>query len=182
MGTLLKEELEDQILHTKINYLNGYLSALAMMSSYSIVGMDFKLYLYPFYAGDIERAIQYNSYELFGVHTNEWNIELVKTDHWKARLKEELYMNFKRSIPVDHTTRIPKPDYSQNDLTDQLRDRFYASINYFVELLEDEFVTSQTDVYEMKVKADAYYRIVGIDLIFEISDTKLVVLQIMGND
>lgn len=182
MGTLLKEELEDQILHTKINCLNGYLSALAMMSSYSIVGMNFKLFLYPFYAGDIERTIQHNSYELFGVHTDEWKIELVQANDWKTRLKEELYLNFKRSIPVDNTERISKPDYSRNDLTEQLRDRFHTSIDYFVELLEDEFVTRQTEVFELKVKTDAHYRIVGIDLVFEISDTKLLVLQIMGND
>lgn len=182
MGRLLNEELEDQILHTKINYLNGYLEALAFMSSYSIVGMNFKLFLYSFYAGDIERSIQQHAYELFGVHTDEWKIELVKTADWEERLKKELYLNFERGIPTNNSDISPKPDFTKNSLTHQLMNRFHAPVDYFIRLLKDEFVNRETDVYELKVKTGAHYRIVGIDLVFEIGDTKLLVLQLMGND
>lgn len=182
MKTPLEEELEDQILQAKINYLNGYLEALAFMSSYSVIGMNFKLFLYPFYAGDIDRTIQHNSYELFGVYPDQWKTELIKTDQWEERLKEELYLNFERGIPIESMDRIPKRDYSKNDLTSLMKNRFHAPIDYFVEVLKKEFVNKETDVYELKVTSDAHYRIIGIDLVFEIGLTKVLVLQLMGND
>jgi hypothetical protein len=180
MGTLLNEELEDQILHTKINYLNGYLDALAWMSCYSIIGMNFKLFLFHYYGGDLERTIQNNSYELFSVHSDDWEVELEKAADWEERLKKELYSNFERGLPYGHSNTLP--DYSGNILFKHLDERFQVPIDNFVSLLKDEFVNAETDVYELKVTSKSIYRIVGIDLVFEITPTRILVLQIGGSD
>ena len=63
---MLNEELYDQILQTKLTYLNGYLNALEILNSTNGIFMNYKLFAYNFSAGDIAYAIQSNAYELFG--------------------------------------------------------------------------------------------------------------------
>lgn len=98
---MLNEELKDQILNTKINYFNGYLASLALLNSYSIVGMKCKLYAFNFSAGDIEKCIQNNVYELFGVYPNDWNIEIEQINDWEKQTK----IRIERVIKKKNTKR-----------------------------------------------------------------------------
>ncbi|OQP60433.1 hypothetical protein A3860_33455 [Niastella vici] len=181
---MLSEELKDQILNTKLNFLNGYLMALGFLNSYSVVGYRGKLFAFNFSAGNIEKCVQDNAYELFGVYPNDWNIEIRKNDDWETKLKSELNASLTRRIPHKGNELLTKQlDYSKNNLVDDLNYRVKFSNEYFVSILKSEFITDKTDVYELIVKdVGASYRIVGIDLIFEIESTKLLFLQLIGND
>ncbi|WP_262149807.1 hypothetical protein [Chryseobacterium foetidum] len=179
---MLEEELKDQILNTKVNYLNGYLAALGLLNSYSIIGVNCKLYIFNFSAGDIKKCIQNNAYQLFGVYPNDWVVEIEKINDWEIKLKNELNASTKRRIPIEADKLIANQlNYSENDLT---RDLIYQTkyVNeYFVLMLKNEFVINDIDVYEVFVKnVGASYKIIGIDLIFEIEPTKILYLQITG--
>ncbi len=171
---MLNEELNDQILQTKLTYLNGYLNALEMLNSTNGICMKYKLFVYNFSAGDIAYAIQSNAYELFGVYPNDWELEINKCTHWKEKLQSQLY--FDRESQNPDTT-------SSNDLISNLNSRIKETISFFIHLIEKEFAKKANAIYELKItKSDALYRLIGIDLIFEIEDTKMIVLQIQGMD
>ena len=87
---MLNDELKDELLSVKINHLNGYLVALSLINSYFPIGMRCKLFAFNFSGGDIEKCIQNNSYELFYVYPNEYEIEIIKTSDWEAILKYDL--------------------------------------------------------------------------------------------
>lgn len=175
---MLHEELKDQIINTKVNYLNGYLTALGLLNSYSIIGVNCKLYAFNFSAGDIEKCIQNNAYELFGVYPNDWNIEIEKINDWENKLKNELNASTKRRIPSEAFNQL---DYRENDLVKDLNHRVRSVNEYFVRMFKTEFITDSTDVYELKVKNNnSLYRFIGIDLIFEIDATKILLLQTNG--
>ena len=178
---MLNEELKEQILQSKLTYLNGYLDALALVCSYSIIGMNFRLFNYKYYSGDIERAIRYNSTELFNVGQNEFDIELIETKNWEELLKNELYANLKRRIPFESPAFASQLDYKENNLVMDLNYSIRNSINYFIMMLKNEFINETVNVYELKVSR-TFHRIVGIDLIFEIEPTKMILLQIRGMD
>jgi len=38
------EEIENEVINSKVLYLNGYLEALAIFNSYACVGMQYKLF------------------------------------------------------------------------------------------------------------------------------------------
>jgi len=180
---MLNEELENQILESKLTYLNGYLDALAMICSYSVVGMRFKLFRYNFYGGNIENAIQFNSFELFGVHENDWKTEIKLIKNWEYRLKEEFYSNIiKRRIPIEYSRQEDNFDIRENDLSTNLVQSIKNAINYFIDILKKEFSNETISVYELIVTNKRHYRIVGIDIIFEIDETKLILLQLLGSD
>jgi hypothetical protein len=180
---MINEELKNQILNTKINYFNGYLEAVGRLNSYSIIGINCQLYVFSFSAGDIEKCIQNNAYELFGVYPNEWKIEIEKINDWESRLKSELNASLKRRIPTESDTSIAfKLDYSENDLVEDLNYRTKIVNEYFINMFKNEFITDSMDIYELKIKESTHYRIIGIDLIFEIEPTKVLFLQILGND
>lgn len=180
---MLNEELKDQILHTKLTFLNGYLMSMGLLNSYSIVGLRCKLFAFHFSNGDIEKCVQHNAYELFGVHSNEWQIEIVPAPDWEHKLKAELNASTWRRIPGEGAGITNKGDYRENDLT---RDyvRSTQSVNeHFVRLLKNEFVDDATTVHELRVvQQNATYRLVGIDLIFEIAPGKILFLQVLGVD
>ena len=50
-------------------------------------------------------------------------------------------------------------------------------------MFKDEFINDSVSVYEMKfVEKISFYRIVGIDLVYEIENEKVLFLQILGTD
>ncbi|AYN01542.1 hypothetical protein MQX03_14945 [Chryseobacterium aahli] len=171
---MLNEELKDQILQTKLVYLNGYLASLAAINSFSVIGMNYKLFAYNFSDGNIEGAIQNNSYELFGVYPNDWDVELTEVKDWKERLEIELVK------PVMQQPSILSD--KENETIRDLKSRIKNSINDFITLLEKEFAEISTNIYESTVTKGGFYRIMGIDLVFEIEETKIIFLQILGND
>jgi hypothetical protein len=181
---MLNEELKDQILNTKVNYINGYLASLALLNSYSIVGMKCKLYAFNFSAGDIEKCIQNNAYELFGVYPNDWNIEIEQINDWENRLKSELNASLKRRIPIESAKSTGQElDYTENSLVKDLELRTKLVNEYFISMFKNEFITDSMAVYELKIKEkSSSYRLIGIDLIFEIDATKILFLQILGKD
>ncbi|WP_296143490.1 hypothetical protein [uncultured Flavobacterium sp.] len=181
---MLHDELKDQILNTKLNYLNGYLTALGLLNSYSIIGVNCKLYAFNFSAGDIEKCIQNNAYELFGVYPNDWDIEIEKIDDWENKLKNELNASTKRRIPTEtNPSASNQLDYSENDLVKDLNHSIKRVNEYFISMLKTEFSTDSTDVHELKIKTkNSSYRLIGIDLIFEIDSNKILFLQTNGND
>ncbi|RKR05340.1 hypothetical protein C8C83_4684 [Flavobacterium sp. 90] len=181
---MLNEELKDQILNTKINYFNGYLASLALLNSYSIVGMKCKLYAFNFSAGDIEKCIQNNVYELFGVYPNDWNIEIEQINDWENRLKSELNASLKRRIPRESDKSIAQQlDYTENSLVKDLGLRTKLVNENFISMFKNEFITDSMCVYELKItEKSSSYRLIGIDLIFEIDSTKILFLQILGSD
>lgn len=170
---MLNEELKDQILQTKLTYLNGYLNALELISSYSVIGMKYKLFAFNFSAGKIESAIQNNSYELFGVYPNDWKLEIVKCNDWKNKLEVELKSNL---------TRRNANNLTENELVKDLSFSIKNSIDQFVYYIDKEFAINSSDIYEVNLIESDFYRLTGIDLIFEIDDTKIVFLQIIGTD
>lgn len=176
---MLNEELKDQLLQTKINYLNGYLTALGLLNSYSIIGMECKLFAFSYSAGDMEKCIQNNAYELFGVYPDDWAIEILKIDDWENKLQNELNASLKRRIPNGDG----QFDYSENDLVNDLNRSIRAVNAYFIHMFKEEFITDTTAVYELKVlESGSAYRIVGMDLIVELDDNRLLLLQLNGID
>lgn len=176
------EELKDQILNTKINYFNGYLAAVGLLNSYSIVGVNCNLYSFHFSAGDIEKCIQNNAFQLFGVYPNDWNIEIERSADWEKKLTQELNASTKRRIPIDTNLTTSNPsDYFENDLVKALDQSVRRVNEYFIRTFKTEFIPDATEVYELKVNHSTY-RIIGIDLIFEIDSNRLLVLQVNGND
>ena len=170
---MLNEELQDQILQTKLTYLNGYLNALELINSYSVIGMKYKLFAFNFSAGKIENAIQNNSYELFGVYPNDWNLEIVKCNDWKSKLENEL----KSSLVRKNTNNSIDNDFAK-DLCFNIK----FTIDHFVNYIDKEFAVNSSDIYEVNLIESGFYRLIGIDLVFEISDTKIIFLQINGSD
>ena len=170
---MLNEELQDQILQTKLTYLNGYLNALELINSYSVIGMKYKLFAFNFSDGKIENAIQNNSYELFGVYSNDWKLEIVKCNNWKSKLENELKSNL---------TRRNTNNSIDNDLAEDLCFSIKNSIDHFVNYIDKEFAINSSDIYEVNLIESDFYRLTGIDLVFEIGDTKIVFLQITGSD
>lgn len=170
---MLNEELKDQILQTKLTYLNGYLNALELINSYSVVGMQYKLFAFNFSAGNIESAIQNNSYELFGVYPYDWKLKIVKCNDWKNKLETELKSSLTRRFTAD---------YTENELTKDLSFSIKNAIDHFINYMEKEFSGSALDIYELKLIENSFYRLTGIDIIFEIDETKIVFLQIKGSD
>lgn len=64
-----------------------------------------------------------------------------------------------------------------------LNNRIHNVGKYFITLLKSEFIKETTTVYELKVNSKTdMYRLIGIDLIFEIEPTKIVLLQVLGVD
>ncbi|QYS86026.1 hypothetical protein JJC03_13505 [Flavobacterium oreochromis] len=171
---MLNEELKDQILQTKLVYLNGYLASLAAINCFSVIGMKYKMYSFNFSAGNIEKSIQNNSYELFGVYPNDWTIEVFKIENWKEKLKIELYKPFIEIQSDSNSEEI--------QAIKDLKSRIKYSINEFIHLFENEFINKSVNVYETRITKGAFYRIMGIDLVFEIEETKIIFLQIMGVD
>jgi hypothetical protein len=175
---MMDESINDQILQVKLTYLNGYLAALGFVNSYSIIGMRYKLHLFKYIGGNIERAIQNNSYDLFGVYPNDWEIEIDKADNWSDSLENEFLANFKRRIPSPHS----QLDYAENDLVLSINSQIRAACRYFIHLLKNDIINDTTAVHELRVTKGSSYRFVGLDLIFEISDTNIIVLQMLGID
>ncbi|WP_300663997.1 hypothetical protein [Fluviicola sp.] len=176
------EEIELRKLQSKIAYLNGYLDALAIVSSYSIVGMQYRLFIYNREGGDCNQTIQRNAYDLFGVHPDEWHTELIPVNHWEERIKEEIFANFKRRIPHNPPEIAHEFHYEENDMVQDLFDKIRSAVHYFILCFKEEFDTGKMDVYELKVIHTSHYRIVGIDLVFETSSGQVLVLQLLGND
>lgn len=170
---MLNEELKDQILQTKLTYLNGYLNALELINSYSVIGMNYKLFAFNFSSGKIENAIQNNSYELFGVYPYDWKLEIVKCIDWKNKLEIELKSNLTRRNTDNSTT---------NELVKDLSFSIKNAIDHFINYIDKEFAKNSSDIYEVKLTTSNFYRLTGIDLVFEIDDTKIVFLQIKGSD
>lgn len=56
------------------------------------------------------------------------------------------------------------------------------SIDHFVNYIDKEFAINSSDIYEVNLIESDFYRLTGIDLVFEIGDTKIVFLQITGSD
>lgn len=175
---MLNEELNDSFIQTKLNYLNGYLDALAYINSYPPVCMNYKLFQFNFSAGNIERAIQNNAYELFGVYPDEWELELIKEDHWIEKLKNELY----RQIPDDLVHSKNLHDSHKHDLIRRLVNGAREASDHFIHLLNDEFGKKSDCIYELKITKGDFYKLLGIDLVFEIEDTKIIFLQLNGSD
>ncbi|MGB1295364.1 MAG: hypothetical protein ACPG6V_07765 [Flavobacteriales bacterium] len=86
----LSEELQNQQIQNKLTYLNGYLSALEWVNSYSVIGMNYKMFHYRYDGLYMEEAIQNNANELFGVRPNDWSFELLKCNEWKEKLGSEM--------------------------------------------------------------------------------------------
>ncbi|GFD81174.1 hypothetical protein ABHQ57_06750 [Tenacibaculum sp. ZH5_bin.1] len=170
---MLNEELKDQILQTKLTYLNAYLDALELINSYSVIGMSYKLFAFNFSAGNIHKAIQDNSYELFGVYPNDWEFKINECKNWKEKLESELKSNFNRR----NYNSLP-----ESELVKDLKHSINSSIDYFINLLKNEFAENSYNIYELSLTKASFYRIVGIDLIFEIDNTKIIFLQIIGSD
>ena len=184
---MLNEELKDQILNTKLTFLNGYLMALGLLNSYAVIGLNCKLFAFNFSAGDIEKSVQDNSYELFGVYPNSYQIEVRQIDNWENRLTLELNASIKKRISTETSEYAKLFDYSENDLVKNLSRQTKIVNDYFVKMLKDEFGLDTTNIYELLVKGKSNssycpYRLFGLDLIFEIGDTKIILLQICGND
>ncbi len=178
---MLDEQLKDEILNIKLNYLNGYLHALSLINSYAPIGMRCKLFAFNFSAGDIEKCIQNNAYELFGVYPNEYEIEIKKSNDWETLLKNELNASTKRRIPRGSV--VNPSDYAENMLVEDLFRNIKLVNNLFSNMVKNEFVKDDTDVYEVIISnAGSSYRIIGIDLVFEIEPTKILYLQILGTD
>lgn len=173
---MLKEELKDQILQTKLTYLNGYLDALAFLNSNSTVGMRHKLFAYNFSAGEIIKAIQYNSYELFGVYPNDWDLQIEQIENWENTLETEFDTSFSRKKSFNNRS-------IETQLADDIIQQYKLACKHFIDLIKTEFINEHTTVYELKVKTNgSFYRLVGLDLVFEIDDTKILLLQITGSD
>lgn len=176
------EALKDQPLHTQIHYLNGYLAALGLLNSYSIVGVDATLHAFSLSEGDMSQCIQHNAYELFGVYPNDWDIAFTKIDDWEIRLKNELNASIQRRIPVE-AGAADASAYQENALVKALHANIKHVNEYFISLLKTALITEATDVYVLSVDTKgATYRIVGIDLVFHIAPDTILVLQINGLD
>lgn len=170
------EEIDDNILNTKLLYLNGYLAALEILNSYSIIGMQYKLFGYTLASdGDELTTIRYYSGELFG--GGNYNFKLKPTDDWESLIKNELELNFQRRIPGGDNGYL---DYSENELVKDLKHQYFSAFDTFTRMLRENLIDEFMPVYVLET--DKPYRIIGLDLVFGISDTKIVVLQLMGND
>lgn len=174
--------MEFRKLQSQITYLNGYLDALAIVSSYSIVGMEYHLFAYNKEDKDCNQTIQKNAFELFGVSLDEWQLELIPTSRWEEQIREEILANFKRRIPHNPPEIAHQFQYEENDLVKDLFDKIRFAVNNFIGHFKEVFDTDKMDVYELKVFNTGHYRIVGVDLIFEISSEQILVLQLQGND
>ncbi len=180
---MLDEELKDEILSAKVNYLNGYLAALGLINSYFPIGMRCKIYTFNFSTGDIEKCIQNNAYELFGVYPNDYEVEIKKSNDWETKLKYELNASTKRRILLGSIDVINPSDYLENLLVQDLSRQVKFVNDYFVGMIKNEFCKNNIDIFEVTVtNVVSSYRIIGIDLIFEIEPTKILYLQILGND
>lgn len=170
---MLSEDLKDELLQVKLTYLNGYLRALSFINSYSIIGMQYKLFVYHFSNGNMEHSIQSHSHQLFGVYPNTWKIEFSKIKNWEELLKKEFTVNFDRK----------NSDYEKGKMPEFICDDYRKVFEEFISLLKESIITDNAVCYEMNVKTNGeLYRIVGLDLVFEIDDTKIMFLQLKGLD
>ena len=154
----IEYEIENHALQTKILYLNGYLDALALVSSYDIVGMSYNIFAYNYSAGDILESLSHNSYELYGVYPNEYNFELVPIEDWTS-----LVLNGMQ--------------------TQGLNAQYLFALENFISMFKSHILNKSTNCFKIQIDTNGKFdRLVGFDLVFEIAETKLIVLQIYGSD
>lgn len=92
--------------------------------------------------------------------------------------------SLKRRIPRESDKSIAQQlDYTENSLVKDLGLRTKLVNENFISMFKNEFITDSMCVYELKItEKSSSYRLIGIDLIFEIDSTKILFLQILGSD
>ena len=178
------EDLKLENFDYKLSYLNGYLAAISFLNSYSIIGIDCKLHAFEKKGLSIADCLQNNAYALFGVEPNDWSVTLEELPNWEENLKTELNASLNRrkaSLGIKKENNLPSEN--EHEAIKDLSKCIINVNNVFVNLLKHAFVADSQMVYELKVKpTSGNYRIVGIDLVFEIANKNVLVLQVLGND
>ncbi len=174
------EEIEQNTINSTVLYLNGYLDALSLFNSYSVIGMNYKLFAIDLLAGDLVTSIDHQAYKLFGRSQGEYQFELESVLHWKSLIKEELMANLTRRIPKGNNEGL---DYSVNDLVKDLHYHYINAFDIFLSLLEDNLLYKASEAYVVKANGKrTFHSIVGVDLVFEIAPTQIIYLQLTGSD
>lgn len=170
----LVEELSAPLLNQKLAWLNGYLSALGLLNSSNPVGFQCKLFAFALPAGDpdliqpIQRCLNYHAHQLFNVYPDQADFEWQALPDWQEKL-----------CAVWQTYLRLQAGANNQQIVDNLK----LANRHFCQLLQQEFVKPETTVYELKVNLRGrFYRLLGIDLLFEIEDNQLLVLQVLGSD
>ncbi len=168
----MTEEIQDSITEVKLTYLNGYLQALAFINSYSPIGMIYKLFSLNFSDTTLIKSIQNNSIQLFDKLPYHYDLKLEQVQDWKKLLMNELSANIDNRAPF----------VKRNELTYKLIDSITSSYEYFIESLEKEVLGNNYNAYLLNVNTESIYRIVGLDLVFETGNNKIIFLQLLGSD
>lgn len=170
----MPQQIADQWLAQKLIYLKGYLDALGFLNSYGPIGFQCELLAFDLPAGDpeiiqpLQRCLDYHAHRLFNVYPGQADFSVLSLLDWQAKLCAVLQ------------TGLGLPGAAKNQ---QLVDKVKFSNHYFCQLLQNEVLTPETKVYELQVDLRGrFYRVLGIDLLFEREDNKLLLLQVLGSD
>ncbi|HAS39338.1 MAG TPA: hypothetical protein DCS93_02620 [Microscillaceae bacterium] len=176
----LIEEIERETINSTVLYLNGYLDALSLFNSYSVIGMNYKLFAIDLLEGDLITSIDHQAYKLFDCPQGAYQFELESIVYWKSLIKEELMANLTRRILSGNNEGL---DYSVNDLVKDMHHHYINAFDIFLSLLDDNLLNKTSEAYVVKANGKrTFHSIVGVDLVFEISSTQMIYLQLTGSD
>lgn len=164
---MLDEDLQQHVLDWKLNWLNGYLQALACLISVNGLFFRCQLIKVDFVAGDAQRSLQHHAYDLFGQYPDDWAIDLIAIDDWQQSL-----IQF-----VQRHLQLNQGQHAKQWLTQSS-----AVLQFFCTQLKQLCLGENTEVFEMVVHERGFYRIIGLDLVFDLAGEQLLVLQILGAD